>query len=886
MSLLARSRPLVAALSFAGLLLAQVPSPVAFLGHEVGADQRLCNFTDLMRYFRAVEAASERVRLVEIGKSSYGQTMVMAVITSPANHARLETLRGIAQRLCRARDVDRAVAQQLADEGRAVVWIDAGLHSTEAIAGQNILELVWQMASRDDDEVRRILDEVVLLACPVNPDGLELVANAYAATQRLDPPVLYQRYVGHDNNRDFYACNQLESQHVSRIFYREWCPQIVYNHHQTAPAGTIIYTPPFRDPFHYLADPMVVRGIEVVSGTMNARFAAEGKPGVISRSGAPYSGWWNGGLRSTCYFHNIIGILTESFGRPEPTKITQTLERRLPYGDYPDPVATQVWHPRQTVEYLQTANFAILDYAARHRRELLTGIWRMGRNSIERGSRDHWTPTPKLVAAARARADGEEVFRDPLLRDPRAYVLRPDQRDFAAAVRLVRALQRSGIEVLRATAPFVAGDVECPAGSLVLRADQAFRPHLLDMFEPQWHPDDFKDGKPVPPYDAAGWTLALQMGVDAIRCFHDLQGPFAELGELLPFGDGAAPASAGAGWRLDPANSHAAIAVNRLLRAGAVVERFADGAFFVPNGDGAAARLAAALSGLGIDAAPLDVVTTEVRPRLRAPRIGVFDVLGGHMPTGWDQWVLREFEFPFTLVFGDRIAAGELDRDFDVLLFHTGLPAGRDLEQAGRGRDDETLQKLAAALPPFEDWSTLKARATRLQAATAWPALREFVERGGTLVCLGSECDKVARAFALPVRVGTFVADAAADGGERATRREEFYVPGSLVALAVDLGHPFAAGSLRQPAAMFTGNSPVLTATDSRAAVVAAYRRNDTLVSGWAIGEEHLADKAAVLDIAMGNGRVALYGAEVTYRGQPVGTFKLLFGALFAAGQR
>jgi hypothetical protein len=243
------------------------------------------------------------------------------------------------------------------------------------------------MCSRDDTEVRRILDEVVLLACPVNPDGYELVCNAYRATRSMTIPVLYQRYIGHDNNRDFYACNQIEAQNVNRVFYRDWRPQIVYNHHQTAPKDTIIFTPPFRDPHNYLVDPMVVRGIEIVSAHMNQRFAAEGKPGVISRSGAPYSGWWNGGLRSTNYFHNIIGILTESFGKPEPTPIGQPLERRLPYGDYPDPVPAQVWHARQTVEYLQTANFAILDYAARYRRELLRDMHTMATRAIARGRR-------------------------------------------------------------------------------------------------------------------------------------------------------------------------------------------------------------------------------------------------------------------------------------------------------------------------------------------------------------------------------------------------------------------------------------------------------------------------------------------------------------------
>ena len=874
-----------AAALFATASVAQVQSPEQFLGYEIGADYRLCNYTDMVRYFRDIESATDRVKLVQIGKTSYGQDMLMAVITSPENHQRLEELRKIAVRLCHARDEDEGAAQELITKGKPFVWIDAGLHSTESIAGQNIIELVWQMASREDAEVERILDEVVLLACPVNPDGYELVANAYGVTQSTSTPVLYQRYIGHDNNRDFYSANQVEAQNVNRVFYQDWCPQIVYNHHQSAPRGTIIYTPPFRDPFNYHADPNVIRGIEVVSAHMNARFAREGKAGVISRSGAPYSGWWNGGLRTTCYFHNIIGILTESFGRPEPTRITQTLNRRVPYGDYPDPIGSQLWHARQTVEYLQTANFAILDYASRYGPELMFGIWRMGRNAIERGSRDYWTPTPKLVAMAEQMDDANAVFANAALRDPRVYVLRENQRDHAAAVRFIRSLQKAGVEVHRATEPFEVEGVSCPAGSFVVKTAQAFRAHVMDMFEPQWHPDDMRDGKPVPPYDSAGWTLALQHGVDVLRYYDDIDGPFEKLTGLAPFGSKVV-AAAGAGWRLNPANSHAVTAVNRLLADGVVVERLSDRSFWVPQGDGVRSQLAAAVAGLGISPEAVDTITQEVKPRVKQARIGLFDVYGGHMPTGWDHWILREFEFPVQQVWGDRIQAGNLNQDFDVLVFHTGLPGGRDLARMSRrgraSRDPETFAKLAAALPPFEDWSNLASRATRLTSDKALPNLREFVAQGGTLIALGSECDKVIRHWKLPITVGVSVADAQAEDGRRAARREEFYIPGSLVALDVDTAHPLAAGMRRDQAAMFR-RSPVFEVNGDGIEVIAGYRNRDTLVSGWAVGAERLIDKAAAVCVPTGKGRLVLFGADVTYRGQPIGTFKMLFQALLTS---
>lgn len=867
---------------------AQVPSPTEFLGHEVGADYQLCNYTDLMRYWRAIEAKSDRMRIVDIGPTSYGQRMHMAVISSPKNLANLERLREISVGLAHVRGVDKKAAAELAAEGRAIVWIDAGLHATEAIAGQNIIELVWQMTSRDDAEVRRILDEVVLLACPVNPDGLELVANAYRATRSMTIPVLYQRYIGHDNNRDFYACNQLEAQNVNRVFYREWCPQIVYNHHQTAPANTIIFTPPFRDPHNYLVDPLVVRGIEIVSAHMNQRFCAEDKPGVISRTGAPYSGWWNGGLRSTNYFHNIIGILTESFGRPEPTPIRQPLDRRLPYGDYPDPVPAQVWHARQTIEYLQTANFAILDYAARYRQELLRDVYTMATRSSERGRRDHWTPTPVLVEAARRREDPDSVFADPNLRDPRIYVLRSDQPDWSAAQRLVRALQRCGVEVQQAKTAFPMNGVTMPAGSYVVKTDQPYRAHVLDQFEPQWHPNDLKEGKPVAPYDAAGWTLAMQMDVQVERSFEALDSVFEPLRSFPGFVPAAAPQPrnrALSSWQLDPRDSHTVIAVNQLLAAGCRVERMPSGVYHVEQAPAATAILVKAAAELSVRVN--EVVAAPGGTALRPVRLGLFDTFGGHMPTGWDQWLLQEFGFPVQQVWGDRIEAGDLRQDYDVLVFHTGLPGPRDLERAARARDEQNLDKLAAALPKFEDWSNLSSRATRLTGEKALPAIRQFVEQGGTLVALGGEVEKVVRHFNLPVKVGTYVPDVGAEGGERRTRREEYYVPGSLLAIEVDTSHPIARGASRELSAMVDGGSAILEVTDkaARIDVVARYRGQDTLVSGWAIGEEFLVGKAAALCAHVGKGRIVLFGADVTYRGQPLGTGKLFFQSILSAAE-
>ena len=226
---------------------------------------------------------------------------------------------------------------------------------------------------------------MVILFVHCNPDGHDLVADWYMRDK--DPkrrslaslPRLYEKYAGHDNNRDFYAANLAETRNMNRVMYREWFPQIVMNHHQTGPAGAVMFIPPCRDPFNYNLHPMVINGIERVSGAIVERFLAEEKPGVTIRTGARYSTWWNGGLSTTCQFHNMIGLFTETIGGPTPSRVPLLPNKQLSNSDYLSPVPPQAWHFRQSVEYLLTANRALRDYASRNRSLLLHNICTMGK---------------------------------------------------------------------------------------------------------------------------------------------------------------------------------------------------------------------------------------------------------------------------------------------------------------------------------------------------------------------------------------------------------------------------------------------------------------------------------------------------------------------------
>jgi Zinc carboxypeptidase len=891
----------------------RLTSPEQQFGHRIGADYVLPNYQDLVAYWQKLDAESDRMTLVDIGRTAEGRSQVMAIVTSPENHRNLDRWREISRTLAMGQ-VDSATAARLAAEGRAVVWIDGGLHATEVLGAQQLMETLWQMVSRDDPETRRILDDVIILFVHANPDGMDLVSDWYMRAENPEArtiaglPRLYQKYIGHDNNRDFYASTQPETENMNRVMYHQWFPQIVYNHHQTGPTGTVMFAPPFRDPFNYLYDPLVITGIDMVGSSMHNRFVAEDKPGVTTRRGANYSTWWNGGLRTTTYFHNMIGLLTETIGNPTPMQIPFVPNRQLPSSDLVHPIRPQTWHFRQSIDYSVTANYAILDYASRYRQTLLTNFWRMGRNSIERGRRDHWTTYPRYVDSVRAviaaerqgqRAEGNAVMssgglfggapnaeesarylamlRKPEWRDARGYVIPSDQADFATATKFVNALLETGVAVHRATSSFTVGGRTYPAGSYVVRTDQAFRPHVLDMFEPQDHPNDFlyEGGPPIPPYDNAGWTLAYQMGIEFDRIQEGFQAPTEPINAWnLPAPEGrvATPRWAPAGYVLSPRQNDAFTAVNRLLAAGVPVFRITSGedagGFWVDN-DGFG-QLEALADSLGIHAE----ASRRMPPgsaRLRPLRIGLWDRYGGSMPSGWTRWIFEQFGFPFQVVFAPELDAGNLNAKYDVLVFVDGAIPERD----GRGGGFGGMPNPDAVPAEF------RSQLGNVSVERTVPQLRAFLENGGTILTIGSSTT-LARHLGLPIEDHLVSMDSA--GQPRHLPRERYYIPGSILRVAVDNDQPVAWGMGDQADVMFDDSPVFRLGAGAEAAGIRRVAWFDTatpLRSGWAWGQQHLQGGAAVVSAPVGRGMLYLFGPEIAFRAQPHGTFRLLFNGLY-----
>lgn len=907
------------AVASSAALAEQVPTPMEFLGHDMGEDRYVVSYSDTVRYWQRLAASSDRIRLVDIGPTVEKRRQMMAIVSSPENLALLETYRDISERLGRAENLTDEQARQLAEKGKAVVWVDGGIHSSETLTHSAIVQQVYDLVSSDDPEAKRIRNNVIILFAADNPDGQELVANWYM--RHADPadreadfeslPKLYHPYVGHDLNRDFYMAQMPETQNITNVLFRQWRPQVVMNQHQTGPAGTVVFIPPFRDPFNFNFDPLVMTSLEEVGAAMQSRLLSEGKRGGTSRNGAHYDTWYNGNLRSASYFHNAIGILTETIGKPVPIDIELVPERQLPASHQPAPIAPGKWHIGQSLQYSLTLNRAVLDHAAANREKLLFNIYRMGANSIARGSADHWTMTPSRIAEMHAasaatgakpvptRTRGsssiapgyyDQIMRAPENRDARAYVIDPGQRDYPTAIRLLNALIRLGVDVDQANASFVANGKRFPAGTLFVRTAQAYRPHILDMFEPQDYPENFEfpGGPPIPPADATGYTPAFQMGVSFDRVLDAIDAPSTRISTPLATPSGRIAGKGNAGFLADHGANNSFVLSNRLLKAGQQVFWLTEprtvaggpserGALWIPASPTSERIVADAVQSLGINVERIKTPPREEKVPLRLPRIALADTYGGLMPTGWMRWIFDQFEFPFTLVYPQRLEKGDLNQDFDAVL----LPHGAFTMAAGRADDDGMFRGRSNAKQPapkdipteFHPWLG------QITADSTMPQIDRYVQQGGTLIALGGSAQAVVQALELPL------ADAVAetvDGRSARPPRNRFYVPGALIQATIDRSSPIAYG-LPEHIDLFFEDSPVWAPTPGAADLKSPVRFANTpaLRSGWAHGLERLRDAAAVVQYTRGAGQITLFGPEIALRGQTHGAFKLLFNAMY-----
>ncbi len=878
------------------LVVAQnIPSPKSHFGFSIGDNYQLATFTQTELYLKKLAAVSKKMKLVTIGKTEEGRNQYMVIVSDPNNLAKLDKYQSISQRMARAEGLTDADAKTLATEGKAVVWIDGGLHATEVVGIHQWIESVYQLITRTDEETKRILQSTIILFVHANPDGQELVSKWYMrnsdtlkrSTSNL--PRLYQKYIGHDNNRDFYMMNMSESKNMSRQQYIEWMPQILYNHHQTGPAGTVVAGPPYRDPFNYVYDPLLVTGIDAVGAAMSSRLNAEGKPGYTMKSGSVYSTWWNGGLRTTAYYHNIIGLLTEIIGNPTPSKIPFVPSRLIPNSATPFPIEPKQWLFQNSIDYSVSLNYAVLNYAARYKDELLMNIYTMGKHSIEAGSKDHWTLSPKKVELVTEmyKEDKKEmkgdtlpldyfgkIYRKQELKDARGYIVPINQP--TTAINFINILINSGIRVEQAKADFtVAGKIYL-AGSYIVKTNQAFRPHVIDMFEPQDHPNDFQypGGPPVRPYDAAGWTPAFTMGIQFDRILESFDGPF----ETIPYGQvqtakGKMQESAGAvGYSFSTKDNASFILLNDLLKAGITVSKSTD-QFYVSNNATVLPLLkkVSAENGLIINAE--DKTPSQTFSIVSAKRIALWDFYGGSIPAGWVRWIMEQYHFPFSLIYAKEIDAASLKSKYDIIVFVGGAIPSLRAEAPNEWDEKEPKEgEIPAEFQPLLG---------KITAAKSIPALKEFLESGGDIVTIGTSAN-LAYHLQLPVRNALVEV---VNGKEKNLPGEKFYIPGSVMQITVDNKQKENWG-LGNKADVYFSASPVFkllpgAISNGDVTPLAWYASDKTLRSGWAFGQSYLQDGVAAFVAKVGKGHLYVYGPEITFRAQTHGSYKMLFNQLF-----
>ena len=831
----------------------------------------------------------------------------MLIISSPENLKKLDYYKEISQKLARVEGLTDEEAKSLAEKGKAIVWIDGGLHSTETLGIHQLIETAWNLASRKDAETIKILENTIILMTHANPDGHELVSDWYMREKTPEKrslqnlPRLYEKYAGHDNNRDFFMMNLKETQNISNQLFLEWLPQIMYNHHQRGPEGSVVAGAPYRDPFNYVFDPILMSSLDALGAAMNNRLNTENKPGYTQKNGSVFSTWYNGGLRTITYFHNMVGLLTETIGGPTPSEISLVPERLIPNAGTVFPVTPQKWHFRQSVDYSISMNYAVLNYAQRHRDELLYNIYLMGKNSVEKGNKDTWGLSPNKIEAIKdahqkdlggARTSGrntiptkyfDQVMKDPAKRDARGYIIPAGQADFPTAVKFVNALIRSGILIHKASEDFVVNDKKYLKGSFIVKANQAFRPHVLDMFEPQDHPNDFKyeGGPPIAPYDAAGWTLAYLMHVEFDRLQDDFSGPF----QRIPYGElqkvEEKPVALAKGYLINAESNNAFIAANELLKAKEKVFRINSGTdqgdFYIPANAKVQKILQDLVANPGLELKITSEIPTNIT-KISELRIALWDTYGGSMPSGWVRFLMEQYRFNAKLIYPQDIDAGNLNSKYDVIIFVSGAIPPVSNRPSNNRNNESDLETIPAEF---------KAQLGRISQEKSIPEIKKFIEQGGKVISIGSSTN-LANHLGLPVR--NAIVEMGKDGQESRLAAEKYYVPGSVLSVSVDNSLASAWG-MKKNADVYFNNSPVFkiaTADLLKGDIkpILWFSNSTPLRSGWAWGQGYLRDGITAFEAKFGKGKLYAFGPEITFRAQTHGTFKLLFNQLYDVSEK
>jgi Zinc carboxypeptidase len=823
-----------------------VPMPSEFLGFEVGADRKLADYRQIASYLKALAAVSDRLEVENLGKTTLGEDMIMAVISSAENLRNKAKYKEIARKLADPRGLSKQQIDALAAEGKTIFLLTCNIHSTEIGSSQMAMEWAYKLVTAQDEETnRRLSTSIVLLMPSLNPDGQIMVTEwyrKYLGTKYEGGPMpyLYHHYVGHDNNRDWYMLTQVETKNVNRMVYREWFPQFWLDEHQMGATGPRIYIPPNADPVAKLVNPLVHRGNNLMGAAMGWRLEEAGKSGVIY--GYSFDAYWPGGTRNTGWWKNMYGVLTEvasaRIATPleiSPTELQGGTKGLITYEqqiNFPNPWPGGVWRLRDIMDYELLVSDAALETVSKYRQELLRGVASMATHAVES-------------------ADAAEYWRIPI----------DDQRDPVRATRLAALMIEHGAEVR------LSGDKK----SFLIGTAQPYGRFVDEMMGVQRYPEV----KPAPnsgilePYDVAAWSLPLMMGVKAEKVvLTPSEQQSATVVQNVPWPSGGVTGEGKYYVIADHQNNAFALA-NAMQKAGGQV-------FVAKKPNEMPAMIFAQHPQLAANAqkfhlrlqplADLPKGATALKP----VRIGIYKPYIASLDEGWTRFLLEQYGFNLKNIENKEVKAGNLNGAFDVII----LPDSTS-EVIVEGR--QRREGYAEEFPP-EYVGGIGKEGLR--------ALRDFVDKGGTLITLARASEIVmGEEFNLPVR--NVLANATERG--RGVQTADFNIPGSLLRVYVDTNHPVGYGMPGEIAAFYDGPIAFQTsapAPDMQRSVIAWYPDDakDILVSGYAHGAERLERKAAVVSFTRGKGKIVMFGFRVQHRAQTEGTFQMLFNAIYWGG--
>ena len=591
--------------------IAQVPSPRSVLGFQPTDDKTIADWGQITDYFAKLDKASNKVTVREIGRSTLGRPLIVAFVSSPDNIKNLDRYRQISAKLADPRTVkNESDLADLIKRGKTIVSISCSIHSTEIVASQMSMNLAYELATANDADTKEILDNTILLLVPSpNPDGIDIVADWYRKTlgtksEGTTPPELYHHYAGHDDNRDWFMMNLVETRAVTKLFWQEWFPQIVYDVHQQGQNASRFIIPPFYDPVNPRISPSILREVGTIGYKMAADLQARGIAGVATNS--TYDTWWHGGFRSAPYYHNSIGILSEaaSANLMSPitikeedlrrTRNTRGLTNLLEHAtNYPDVWRGGLWRPADIANIEMIASRGLLQMAAKFRPRYLRNFYDYGKANLTAKSNE-----------------------------PQAYIITAGQPNAETISRFLEILMWQGVEVHQMTQELHvkmesmrAGFHDMPLGSFLVFVNQPQKNNVLSLFEKQVYPNRLlPNGDAEVPYDVAGWTLPLQMGVESKAVFEirDLEQDRATL------------------RRVESINQARAV----------------------------------------LNLSPQNEPFAKLRNPLKTnPRIGLYKGFTSSMDEGWTRFVFDTFQIPFKSVSDADVRSG--DSNYDVIV----LPA-------------------------------------------------------------------------------------------------------------------------------------------------------------------------------------------------------------------